>query len=51
MFAAAIGPATVPADFAARAVLKILLVKVNAALLNGVIVIGGPGFLWRALTG
>jgi uncharacterized membrane protein YfcA len=48
VFAIVIGLATVPGGFAARAILRVLPMKVHAALLDGVILLGGATLLWRA---
>jgi uncharacterized protein len=47
----AIGCATFPAGFAARALLRAIPLKVHAAILDAVIVIGGLSLLWRGLAG
>jgi uncharacterized protein len=49
VFAVIVGLVTLPSGFAARAILRVLPMKVHAALLDGVIVIGGLSFLWRGM--
>ncbi len=49
VFAVVIGLVTMPGGFAARAILKALPVRVHAALLDGIIVVGAVAFLWRGL--
>lgn len=51
VFAVVIGCATFPSGFIARKLLTLLPVKVHAAILDAVIVIGGLGLLWRGLQG
>jgi uncharacterized protein len=51
VFAVLIGLVTVPSGFAARAILRILPLKVHAALLDGVVFVGGATLLWRGLMG
>jgi uncharacterized protein len=50
VFAIVIGLATVPGGFAARAILRVLPMTVHAALLDGVILLGGAALLWRAVS-
>jgi uncharacterized protein len=50
VFAVVIGLATMPGGFAARAILRVLPMKVHAALLDGVILLGGAALLWRAFS-
>jgi uncharacterized protein len=49
LFAVIIGLVTVPSGFAARAILRVLPLKVHAALLDGVIMVGGLTLLWRGI--
>ncbi len=49
LFAVVIGLVTVPSGFAARAILRLLPLKVHAALLDAIIVLGGAALLWRGL--
>jgi uncharacterized protein len=50
VFAVVIGVATMPGGFAARAILRVLPMTVHAALLDGVILLGGAALLWRAFS-
>jgi uncharacterized protein len=50
-FAAIIGLATLPGGYAARALVRRLPVRVHAALMDAIIVIGGLTFLWRGIRG
>jgi uncharacterized protein len=51
VFAIVIGCVTFPSGFIARKLLTLLPLKVHAAILDAVIVIGGLGLLWRGLRG
>lgn len=51
VFAVIIGCVTFPAGFVARALLRIMPLKIHARIMDTVIVIGGLGLLWRGLIG
>jgi uncharacterized protein len=51
LFAVIIGLVTVPSGFVARAFLRLMPMKVHTAILDGVIIIGGLGLLWRGVLG
>jgi len=50
VFAALIGLATFPGGFIARAIADRLSVRVHNALLDGAVVVGALGLLWRGLS-
>jgi uncharacterized protein len=50
LFAALIGLATFPGGFIARAIADRLSVRVHNALLDGAVVVGAVGLLWRGLS-
>lgn len=50
LLAVLIGCATFPGGYAARWIMKHLSVKLHAALLEGAVVVGALGLLWRAWT-
>jgi uncharacterized protein len=51
IFALVIGLATMPGAFVARAILDTLPLRVHAALMDGVVILGGLALLWRGLGG
>jgi uncharacterized protein len=51
VFAAIVGLATVPGAFISRAILHALPVRVHAALMDGVVIVGGLTLLWRGIRG
>jgi uncharacterized protein len=51
IFALVIGLATMPGAFVARAILNALPMRVHAALMDGVVILGGLTLLWRGFRG
>ncbi|MFL5314895.1 MAG: hypothetical protein ACJ8A0_07435, partial [Microvirga sp.] len=50
-FAGLIGLATFPGGFVARAIADRLSVRVHNAILDGAVIVGAIGLLWRGLFG
>lgn len=51
VFALIVGLATVPGGFVARAILRVLPVRVHALLMDGVVLVGGLTLLWHGAFG
>jgi uncharacterized protein len=51
VFAGLIGLATFPGGFVARAIADRLSVRVHNAILDGAVIVGATGLLWRGLFG